>query len=60
VDAPRSPESQQQDLVYARASIHLPGLPLGQAALVDPSDPYIADALEHGYLVPETAPEGAR
>jgi hypothetical protein len=36
--------------IWAQATISLPGLPLGRDALVDPSDPYIADCLERGYL----------
>lgn len=33
-----------------RATIGLPGLPLGREVLVDPSDPYMANCLERGYL----------
>lgn len=40
-----------EDKILARATIGLPGLPLGREALVDPSDPYIADCLARGYLV---------
>ena len=35
-----------------RATINLPGLPVGKIALVDPSLPYIRDALASGYLIP--------
>lgn len=48
-------EQPPQELVLARASIHLLGLPLGRSALVDRTDPYIAEAMARGYLVPETA-----
>lgn len=46
-------ETPTQELVRARASIHLADLPLGHVALVDRFDPYIAEAIQHGYLVPE-------
>lgn len=35
-----------------RATINLPGLPVGEVALVDADVPYIRDALASGYLVP--------
>jgi hypothetical protein len=38
--------------IWVRATISLPGLPLGRAVLVDPSDSYMADCLERGYLQP--------
>lgn len=52
-------ESQPQELVLARASINLPGLPLGRVALVDPSEPYVSEAIASGYLVPEAIAETA-
>jgi predicted component of type VI protein secretion system len=52
-------ESLPQELVRARASINLPGLPLGVVATVDRAVPYVADAIEHGYLVPEETVRGA-
>jgi hypothetical protein len=46
-------EQPSQEFVYARASINLPGLPLGRVALVDPNEPYVAESLARGYLVRE-------
>lgn len=38
--------------VEVRATINLPGLRLGQTAIVDPADPYIADCLAAELIVP--------
>lgn len=46
-------------MVSVRATVHLPGLPLGSTAFVDPGDPYIDELLTHGYLVPVTKPSTA-
>lgn len=40
-------------LVAVRATVHLPGLPLGARALVDPTDPYIRDRLAARHIVRE-------
>jgi hypothetical protein len=40
-------------LLRVRATIQLPGLGLGQFALVDPDDPYMRELLEGGFLVAE-------
>lgn len=39
-------------LIEVRAAIHLPGLPVGAVALVDPDEPYVARCLAAGYVVP--------
>jgi hypothetical protein len=46
------------ELIWVRATVHLPGLPLGAVVQVDPSRPYIKDALEYGRLVRESEPDG--
>lgn len=38
------------DLIEVRATINLPRLRAGELALVDPDHPYVADALQAGYL----------
>lgn len=38
--------------ILARATINLPGLPVGEVALVDPTVPYVANCLAALYLVP--------
>lgn len=38
--------------IPARATVSLAGLGVGQEALVDPSNPYIAGLLDGEYLVP--------
>lgn len=43
-------------LLTVRATIHLPGLPLGAVAQIDPTLPYEAEALKAGYLVPVGGP----
>lgn len=42
--------------VWARATVNLPRLTVGTRALVDTADPYIAECLEAGYLVHDSAP----
>lgn len=37
--------------LWVMATINMPGLHVGELALVDPRVPYIANALEHRYLV---------
>lgn len=39
--------------IRVRATINLPRLRVGDHALVDPTDPYIAELLAGKYLVPE-------
>lgn len=39
-------------LIRVRASISLSGLSVGREARVDPTDPYIAECIRSGYLVP--------
>lgn len=43
---------QRQRLIEVRATVNLAGLRAGATALVDPSQPYIRDCLNGGYLVP--------
>jgi hypothetical protein len=42
---------ERSPLILVRATIHLPGLRLGDEALIDPSLPYERDCLNAGYLV---------
>jgi hypothetical protein len=37
--------------IEARATVNLSGLRAGETALVDPSQPYIAELLRGGYLI---------
>lgn len=46
------------ELLPVRAAIHLPDLPLGWEALVDPNDPYIAGLIAANLLVPLDALTG--
>lgn len=45
-------KTNEPDLVLVRATINLPKLPCGQEAHVDPTVPYIRQALRAGFLVP--------
>lgn len=40
-------------LMLVRATIHLPGLPRGKLALVDPGEPYIQRCLRASWLHPQ-------
>lgn len=44
--------------IVVRATVHLPGLGVGQEALADPTDPYVAECLEHALVVPVDHTEG--
>lgn len=51
--------AQEESLVEVRATVHLQRLQVGATALVDPNDPYVAELLEHRFLMP-TGREAAR
>lgn len=42
-----------EDRVVVRATVSLAGFPAGRLAVVSPSDPWIADAIENRWLVVE-------
>jgi hypothetical protein len=46
------PRVEPSEELLVRATMHLPGLAPGQVVVVDPSVPYIADALASECLVP--------
>lgn len=47
--------------LLVRATINLPGLPRGEEVLVDDEDPYMADCLKTGLLVPvEKTPDAGK
>lgn len=48
-EAPAPPPAPTELLV--QATVHLPGLPVGATALVDPNDPYMATLLAGRLLV---------
>jgi hypothetical protein len=49
---PTHPRRVRAKLIEVRATINLPNLGHDQIAIVDPSIPYVAMCLEHGYVVP--------
>lgn len=53
-----TPKDAAPLLLPVRAAVHLPDLPLGWEALVDPSDPYIAGLITAQILVPLEALTG--
>jgi hypothetical protein len=46
--------------VKVRATVSLPKMPVGREALVDPDVPYVAAALEKGYLVRVNPPRARK